>query len=116
MLKRGQFEVLQISLILEIVIAVAVASLLVYSAVSFDVFSKFKHEYADADLTMLMDQVVSAPGPIEVKYPLSSKYLVTISGGDVKIAIEPTLFSRTDSYLVLSKDSSGNVEARRVLM
>ena len=114
MLKRGQFEVLQLSLIFEVLIAVAIAALLVYSAVSFDVFSKFKHQYADADLTMLMDQVVAAPSPVELKYPLSSKYLVTIGPADVKIDVEPSLIPTADSYLLIAKDASGNVEARRV--
>lgn len=114
MLKRGQFEVLQLSLIFEVLMAVAIAALLVYSAVSFDVLSKFKHQYADADLTMLMDQVVAAPGPVELKYPISSKYLVTIGSSDVKIDVEQSLIPVADSYLLITKDASGNVEARRV--
>lgn len=114
MQKRGQFEVLQLSFIFEVLIAVAVVALLVSAAVSFDVFSKFKKEYADADLTLLMDQVVSAPGAVEVVYPLSSRYRVTIDAGAVNIETGDSLNPFSDSYLVLSKDSSGALGVRRV--
>lgn len=114
MQKRGQFEVLQLSFLFELLIAVAIASLLVYSAVSFDVFSKFKKEYADADLTLLMDQVVSSPGPIIVTYPLSTKFKVTINGGTVDVKTDPSIISFEKSALVLSKDSLGILDVRRV--
>lgn len=112
--KRGQAEVLQLSFLFEVLIAVAVAGMLVYSAVSFDVFSKFKREYADADLTLLMDQVVSAPGPVEVSYPLSTKFLATISSNTVDIKSEPSVVSFTKSSLVVSKDAGGSIGVRRV--
>lgn len=112
--KRGQFEVLQLSFLFEVLIAVAVAALLVYSAVSFDVFSKFKKEYVDADLTLLMDQVVAAPGPVVVSYPLSTKFRVVINGGTVDVKSDPSVVSFKRSILVISKDSSGALDARRV--
>ncbi|MFH0752800.1 MAG: hypothetical protein V1914_04375 [archaeon] len=114
MQKRGQFEVLQISFLFEVVIAVAIAALLIYSVVSFDVFSKFKKEYADADLTLLMDQIVSAPGAVQVNYPLSSKYQVTIDSGVVKIDTSTSFDIFSDSYLILSKDPGGNLDVRRI--
>ncbi len=114
MQKRGQFEVLQLSFIFEVVIAVAVAALFVSAAVSFDVFSKFKKEYADADLTLLMDQVVSAHGAVEVVYPLSSRYHVTIDAGAVSIETGDSFNPFSKSYLVLSKDAGGALGVRRV--
>lgn len=113
--KRGQFEVLQLSFLFEVLIAVAVAGLLVYSAVSFDVFSKFKREYADADISLLMDQVVSSPGPIEVKYYLSDKYKVVIGPGSVEVNVEPSFLPSSKSYLLISKDSSGVLDVKRIV-
>ncbi len=112
--RRGQFEVLQLSFFFEILIAIAVAALLVYSSVSFDVFSKFKHEYARADLTLLMDQVVSAPGAVEVTYPLSDRYKITMADGSVDVKTESTILPSKNSYLLLSKDTAGSLDVRRV--
>src|SRR3989339_2096340 len=105
MQKRGQFEVLQLSFLFEVLIAVAIAAMFIYSAVSFDVFSKFKKEYADADITLIMDQVISAPGAVEVTYPISSKYKVTISGDSVDVKSEPSLVATSKGGLLISKDS-----------
>lgn len=111
--KRGQAEVLQLSFLFEVLIAFAVAGMLVYSAVSFDVFYSFKKDYADADLTLLMDQVVSAPGPVEITYPLSKRFKVAIDSNTVSIQSVASFISFTESSLIISKDGEGNLDVRR---
>ncbi|MBI4447894.1 hypothetical protein HY643_02845 [Candidatus Woesearchaeota archaeon] len=84
-MKKGQAEVLQLSLLFEIIIAALVAGILIYSALNYSNFSKFNQQYAEEDLKRIVSAVMAAPGDVKIVYPISAQYEVQIKEGvDVK--------------------------------
>lgn len=116
MRKKGQAEVLQISLIFELIAAIIVASFLLYAAISYSSLTEFNKKYLERDLGLLMNAVYSTPGFVEVVYPVSEQYRVDISAGKVAVEQDLSLFNdlfNSDSALIIKNSPTGTPGVRR---
>jgi len=62
--KKGQSEVLTITLLFELIIGVLIASILMYAVLNVNNTSTFSKEYAKQDLMLVKEAVRSLPGDI----------------------------------------------------
>lgn len=116
--KKGQAEVLQLSLIFEIIVGVIVTSILIYSALNYSNLSKFNQEYATMDLKLLLQTVSAAPGDVKVTYPLSEQYRVTVKD-DVTIEQSPSLLNdplnKESALLIEKKDEKITINRQTII-
>jgi len=74
--KRGQGDTSSLFLIFEIIIALAVAGIFIYSATNFESLSNVNLIFNEKDLDALSSTLISAPGEITYNYEMNSKYKV----------------------------------------
>ena len=70
-MKRGQSEVLQTTMLFEIIISILVGGILFWALVGSNDFSLANENYLSIDLQYLTEFVESMPGDVEISYPVS---------------------------------------------
>lgn len=98
--KKGQAEVLTITLLFEVLAGFLLAGLLIYATLSTGDVEGFSKRYLKADHDILLTTIRSLPGDIEMEYPtggyryengefrkgaLNANYILKISKVDGKI-------------------------------
>ncbi len=107
--KRGEAETLQLTMLFEILIGIAIASFLILAALNWNSVSNFNKVYVQEDLKLLSNAVMSVPGEMQVKYPLSSNLKIEMTPDYVKVLSKPGFFSLyEDSYLLLTASSQSD--------
>lgn len=114
--KRGEAETLELSMLFEILIGLAVAGFLIMAALSWNSLSNFNKVYVEEDLQLLSNSLLSSPSEITYNYPLSSNLKVEMSPNTVKVVSSPGFFALTEeSNLVLdTSHKSNSINVRRV--
>lgn len=74
--KRGEAEELETITLFDIILGIMVAAFLILAAVSFSGLSSYGKVYLESDLSFLTGAVLSAPGHVAVKYPISPDYKI----------------------------------------
>jgi hypothetical protein len=67
--KRGQAEVLQITLLFELIAGVLIAGILIYAVMSMNDTSQISEEYLKTDYSTISGILQGKPGEFTIKYP-----------------------------------------------
>ncbi|MFH1210703.1 MAG: hypothetical protein V1645_02190 [archaeon] len=67
--KRGQAEVLQITLLFELIAGVLIAGILVYAVMSMNDASQISEEYLKTDYNLISGILQGKPGDFTITYP-----------------------------------------------
>lgn len=75
--KRGEAEEMETLTLFDIIIGIAVAVLLILVTVSYSGMSGLGKLYVETDLSLMVSALMSSPGEIMAKYPISPNYKIT---------------------------------------
>lgn len=75
--RRGEAEEMETLTLFDIIIGLAVAVLLILVTVSYSGMSGLGKLYIETDLSMMVSTLMSSPGEIIAKYPLSPNYKIS---------------------------------------
>lgn len=75
--RKGEAEEMETLTLFDIIIGLAVAVLLILVTVSYSGMSGLGKLYVETDLSMMVSALMSSPGEIMAKYPLSPNYKIT---------------------------------------
>ncbi|MBU2590214.1 MAG: hypothetical protein KKF52_02765 [Nanoarchaeota archaeon] len=103
--KRGEAETLELTMLFEILIGIAIAAFLVLAALNWNSLSNFNQLYVEEDLMLLSNTLLSTPGAVSYKYPLSSSLKVEMTPTNIKIVSSPSFFAMTDKTILLMETS-----------
>ncbi len=82
--RRGEAEELETITLFDIILGIMVAAFLIIAAVSFSGLSSYGKVYLESDISLLTGAVLSAPGDIAVKYPISPDYKIEMCSETTK--------------------------------
>lgn len=82
--KRGEAEELETITLFDIVLGIMVAAFLIIATVSFSGLSSYGKLYLESDISLLTGAVLSSPGNIIVKYPMSPDYKIELCSETTK--------------------------------
>ncbi|MFA5887758.1 MAG: hypothetical protein WC852_03550 [Candidatus Nanoarchaeia archaeon] len=72
--KRGEAEEMETLTLFDIIIGIAVAAILILSAVSYSGLSGLGRLYVENDMSLMVSTLLSTPGEITARYPISPDY------------------------------------------
>ncbi|MDD4877809.1 MAG: hypothetical protein PHO02_02105 [Candidatus Nanoarchaeia archaeon] len=96
--KKGEAEEMETLTLFDIIIGIAVAVLLILAVFSYSGLSGLGKLYVENDLSMMVSALMSSPGDIIAKYPLSPNYKVSgICSADTEECKRIKVLSSDDS-------------------
>ncbi|MFH1332139.1 MAG: hypothetical protein ABIH63_02540 [archaeon] len=81
MKKRGQAEVLQITLLFEFLAGILIAGILIYAVTNLNDTSALTKEYFQKDYQIIKGSLEGKPGNYEITYPIGT---LTVKDGEFK--------------------------------
>ncbi|MEK6864277.1 MAG: hypothetical protein AABX27_03220 [Nanoarchaeota archaeon] len=72
--KKGEAEEMETLTLFDIIIGIAVAAILILSAVSYSGLSGLGRLYVENDMSLMVSTLLSTPGEITARYPISPDY------------------------------------------
>ena len=72
--KRGEAEEMETLTLFDIIMGIAVAAILILSAVSYSGLSGLGRLYVENDMSLMVSALLSTPGEITARYPISPDY------------------------------------------
>ena len=114
--KRGEAESLELTMLFEILIGITIAAFLILAALNWNSLSNFNKLYAEEDLKLLSNTLLSVPGEISYKYSLSSNLKVEMSPTNIRIISNPSFFAMTDKTILLmgTNNKAGSINVQRL--
>ncbi|MBU2638704.1 MAG: hypothetical protein KJ955_07050 [Nanoarchaeota archaeon] len=82
--KRGEAEDLETITLFDIILGIMVAAFLILATVSFSGLSSYGKVYLESDISLLTGAVLSAPGNIIIRYPISPDYKIEMCDQEIK--------------------------------
>ncbi|MFH1065787.1 MAG: hypothetical protein V1734_04765 [Nanoarchaeota archaeon] len=72
--KKGEAEEMETLTLFDIIIGIAVAAILILSAVSYSGLSGLGRLYVENDMSLMVSTLLSNPGEVTARYPISPDY------------------------------------------
>jgi len=69
-MKRGSFEVLQTTMLFEVIISILVAGILMWALFDFNDVSLMNTNYMSEDIKQIEEFIENMPGDFEIEYPI----------------------------------------------
>lgn len=107
MKKRGQAEVLQITLIFEFIVGVLIAGILIYAVMAINETSTVSEQYLKQDYSITKDVLQGKPGDYEITYPIGT---FTVENNELKQQAGVNI--KADNKAIIKKES-GKIEITR---
>lgn len=117
--KRGEAEELETITLFDIILGIMVAAFLIIATVSFSGLSSYGKVYLESDLSFLTGAVLSAPGDIIIRYPISPDYKIEMCDKEIqecdKIIVhhEPSALGSIRKELLVFEASPAEVKRPR---
>lgn len=97
--KKGEAEEMETLTLFDIIIGIAVAAILILSAVSYSGLSGLGRLYVENDMSLMVSTLLSTPGEITARYPISPDYDIqgicpedTAECKKIKVVHKPSTF------------------------